>query len=186
MKKNVCAMVGGILCLASMLMSYLSFKQLGITLFSIKWSTAAQYLNHNLYFIPVIGVLMLVSGFFKKKTVALIAALAAVGMVVYYPIVASNLVGMDSMERLLTEGPQMLKLLSNSLNLNLETSEISTETALEILDFVKSAQQIGKGYGYFCTGTLLSVIGLFVPLKTEAKKVNAAASTASSDNSSIF
>lgn len=184
MKKNVCAIVGGILCLVSLLMRYITFKQFGVTLYGVGWSTAARYLNTNLYFIPVIGVLMIVGGFVRGKMLSALATLAGVVMAVYYLIVFNNMVGLKSLEKLISEGSQMLTLLGNALNVDLGSGEIPTEEALEILSIVKGVQHIGQGFWFFMAGTLLSLIGLVMPEK--AASARKAVETASRNESDIY
>lgn len=181
MKKNVCALVGGLLCLVSVLMSYVTFKQFGIKLYSIRWMTAAKYLNHNLYFIPVIGVLMIVSGFVRGKVLQAVAALAGVVMAVYYAVVFGNMLGVKSVEKLLVEGPQILNLLAGTLGMDLQVGEISTDTLAEIVRLVKSAQHIGQGYWFFCAGTLVSIVGLLLPAQQQPAAKKSTETTHGSD-----
>lgn len=181
MKKNVCALVGGLLCLVSVLMSYVTFKQFGIKIYSIRWMTAAKYLNHNLYFVPAIGVLMIVAGFVRGKVLSAISVLGGAAMAIYYAVVFGNMLGVNSVEKLLIEGPQILNLLAGTLGMDLQVGEISTETLTEIVRLVKSAQHIGQGYWFFCAGTLVSLAGLLLPTNEKAAPKKSAATSNGSD-----
>ena len=158
-KLNVVTFVGAILCLASMLFSYVSIDLILIS-FGIKWVHAAQYTNYVLYAIPVIGVMLLLSSIVEIKPLLWISTAAAIGVAVYYLITYRNILNGD------------LVLWLHSTNA-LISEYVDVGDLQAAVAYLKPFLRLGTGAWIYLISCLVSLVGVFVDAAmpgTTAKK----------------
>lgn len=152
-KLNPIILVGGVLCLVSMLFSYLSIRILGIVSFPVQWSICARYLNHVLYMVPVAGVLILVGGLIDSKPYQAFATLVGLVVVVWYFAVYRNPLNGDAVSYIL--GASVL--VSNYVGKSVNASDIQGVATL-----LAPFMHVGIGFILFIIGTCLSGLGIIL------------------------
>lgn len=171
-KLNVVTFVGAILCLASMLFSYVSLDLILIS-FGIKWVHAAQYTNYVLYAIPVIGVMLLLSSIVEIKPLLWISTAAAVGVAVYYLATYRNILNGD------------LVLWLHSTNALL-SEYVDVGDLQAAVAYLKPFLRLGTGAWIYLISCLVSLVGIFVdaamPGTTAKKKSSSSNNSGNSYN----
>lgn len=152
-KLNPIILAGGVLCLVSMLLSYLSIRILGVVSLPIRWAICARYLNHVLYAVPVVGTLILVSGLVDSKPFQLVATAAGLVVVIWYFIVYRNPLNGDAINYILGANVLISNFVGTDVNLN------DIQAVAMILD---PFMHIGLGFILFIAGTCLSGVGAFL------------------------
>ena len=168
-KLNVVTFVGAILCLASMLFSYVSLDLILIS-FGIKWVHAAQYTNYVLYAIPVIGVMLMLSSIVEIKPLLWISTAAAIGIAVYYLITYRNILNGDLVLWLNSTNA----ILRDTVSQYVEVGDLQAAVA-----YLKPFLRLGTGAWIYLISCLVSLVGVFVdaamPGTTAKKKSSSAA-----------
>lgn len=160
-KPNVVALVGALLCLASLLFPYVSIE-LFIVAFGIKWVNAAQYTNYVLYVIPVIGVLLLLGGLCRIRPLLWGSVIAAVGIGVYYIFTYRNVLN----------GDMLLWMHSTNVLLG---EYVDINDLQQAIEYLKPFLRLGSGAWIYLIGCLVSLVGVFVDAAapdTSKKSVN--------------
>ena len=170
-KLNVVTLVGAIMCLASMLFSYVSID-LFVVSFGIKWANAAQYTNYVLYAIPVIGVLLLLSSVVEIRPLLWVSVVAAIGVGVYYLITYRNILN----------GDMVMWLHSTNALLSQYVDVGDLQYAVE---YLKPFLKLGTGAWIYLISCLVSVVGVFIDaaMPSSSKKNTAANNYANPYNS---
>jgi len=151
-KLNIVILIGAVLCLASMLFSYLSID-LFIVSFGIKWDKAAQYTNYVLYAVPVIGILLLMSGVVDIKPLAIFSTVAAIIVGIYYVATFRNVLNGD------------LVMWLNSANALIQDSigeYVNANDLQKAIEYLKPFTKMGTGAWIYLLSCLVSLVGVFV------------------------
>lgn len=149
-KLNPVVLVGGVLCLVSMIFSYLSIRILGLVGFPIGWATCARYLNNVLYGVPIVGVLMLVSGLIDSRPIQLVVTVLGLVVIVWYLVTYRNPLNGEAIGYIVTAN----SLISNFVNTGINAGDFQT-AATALAPFM----HVGLGFLLFVGGTVLSGIG---------------------------
>jgi len=187
-KFNPIILIGGIMCLASMLMGFVKFKML-VTLYTINWADAARYLEEVLYVIPIVGVLMIVCSFLDNKIFHGIVFAAAVTVCIWYGITYDNVLDYETIVWMLNSGGALLEWVCEQVGINFSVENISQNDLILIQEVLKSCLRVGRGFKLFIGGTVVTGIGAVlgaVVLGSSGNKTKKAKSAASTGSDDIF
>ena len=146
---NLVTLAGALLCLGSMLLSYIKISAIVIS-FPVSWVNVAGYANHLLYAVPVIGALLLLSGILDSRGFRLAAMGLGVIFCIYYICAYRNVLNGD--------------LVTYLAEANLLTSAIGLDISdvQQAIVYLKPLIRLGTGAYVMFVGVFLSIVGLFV------------------------
>lgn len=146
-------LVGGVLCLVSMLLPYLSIRVLGLAGFPVSWASCARYLNNILYAVPVVGVLVLVSGMVDSKGFQALTTVLGLVVVVWYLVVYRKPLNGDALRYLIGANA----MLSSFLNTGVDASSLQAAATM-----LEPFMHVGLGFIVFVVGVVLNGIGIIL------------------------
>lgn len=151
---NMLTMIGAVLCLVSMLLGYVEFDAIFVSV-PISWASVARYANNLLYVIPVIGVLMLLAGLVGVRQFTAVVTVGAAAVCIWYLFAHRDILNGDAMRWLLSANTLLAEFVEGEQGINME----DVNAASVILGmFLK----LGWGYVLFVLGTLMSIAGIFI------------------------
>ena len=149
-KLNPVVLAGGVLCLVSMIFSYLSIRILGLVGFPVLWATCARFLNNVLYGVPVVGVLMLISGLIDNRAIQLGVTFLGLVVIVWYLVTFRNPLNGEAIGYITTANA----LISNFVDTGISAGDFQT-AATALSPFM----HVGTGFLMFIGGTVLCGAG---------------------------
>ena len=155
---NLGALVGGVLCLVSLLLSYVVYHFLGVVLFRISLVTMIRVLQPYMIVLPIVGIMMLVTAFCRNRTLGAVTAVAAI---VYFLIGAHGIINNETVQWLINDGSTLIKKAAESVGLGGESLDAITdpEQLNTIVETVSSLQHVGAGFVVYCLGVITYIVG---------------------------
>ena len=158
---NLGALVSGVLCLVSLLLSYVVYRFLGVVLFRISLVTMIRVLQPYMIVLPIVGIMMLVMAFCRNRTLGAVTAVAAVAAIVYFLIGAHGIINNETVQWLINDGSTLIKRAAESVGLGGESLDAITdpEQLSTIVETVSSLQHVGAGFVVYCLGVITYIVG---------------------------
>ncbi len=183
---NVGALVGGLLCLISVLLPYVVYRFLGVVLYRISLITMIRVLQPYMLVLPIMGAVMAITAFCRNKTWAAAAAVAAVAAIVYFLISANHMINNESVQWFVREGGALIKKVMESAGVSGDSLDAlaDTEQLNTIVRTIASLQHVGTGFLLYCLGTIIYIVSFFV--SASGKKPAKSSADAPRSGSSIF